>query len=78
MQLYALVDIGCLECGASSDLIGVFDSKEKAEAFAAHLNEYYGFIGAQHSYEVFSVSPTNEINPSYLEKLKPLIESPTP
>ena len=55
---YVAVDIGCIECGASSDVIGVFDTRQAAED-ACKPWEALGWIGEQHYYEVFDVAEEN-------------------
>lgn len=51
---FVLVDIGCLECGEESALIGVFTECEKAEKALAEARELQrkNWFG-QHSFEIF-------------------------
>jgi len=50
-------DIGCIECGESSNVIGIYASREGAQAAAdaaekAQLEDWHG----QHSMEVFDLA----------------------
>lgn len=50
-------DIGCIECGEESGVIGLFATKEEAESACDALYANPGaFLGGQHSYEVFDVT----------------------
>ena len=54
MKYYVLVDIGCLECGEESNVIGIFTDKNKAEQEkqdheVAQDEMWYG----QHDFEIF-------------------------
>jgi hypothetical protein len=67
---FILMDIGCIECGESSDLLGVFDSKEEAESIASEWSAL-GWRGGQHSYDVFELSDNiNELGKKSLESAK--------
>jgi hypothetical protein len=55
---YIVVDIGCIECGESSDIIGVFDSREMAE-WAVSDWEALGWRGGEHYYEIFDMPALN-------------------
>lgn len=60
-MLYVAVDIGCIECGEDSAVLGIFDSMERAEQvkndhFSRHKKNWNG----EHSFEVFEVSAINE------------------
>ena len=54
---WVAIDIGCIECGMPSGVIGVFDSKVEADAEVERwYDEFGGFTnGGQHSYEVFNL-----------------------
>jgi hypothetical protein len=48
MQVFVIVDVGCIECGEPSKIVGVFKSKDKAEeSFKAYLKK----VGASEKYE---------------------------
>ena len=54
---YLAFDIGCIECGESSAVVGVYDTKEEAENAAekareAQRNDWHG----EHSFEVFEIA----------------------
>ena len=60
---YILVDIGCIECGSSSNIVGVFSNKEFAEKLAYNLEEILDFHdGGQHSFEVFEKPVLNDFD----------------
>lgn len=64
---YILINIGCIECGVSSNIVGVFTDKAKADEVAAGLNETHAWReGGQNSFEVFEEPEENTINPEYL------------
>jgi len=52
MKLYVVVDIGCIECGEDTAVLGIYKSREDAEQ-KHKLGSY--FSGGQHSVEVFEV-----------------------
>lgn len=66
MKKYIVVNIGCIECGVSSNIVGVFDNKEKADDISAICNEKYDWReGGQNSFEVFEMPELNVVNPEY-------------
>lgn len=74
MKKYLLFDVGCIECGESSDVVGVFTAREVAEAHAEKLNKDHGFTGGQHSYEIFELPKNNVMNKDYQQMLAPTID----
>jgi hypothetical protein len=53
---YVAVDIGCIECGESSNVLGIFDDESSAqkacdEASDIQAKNWHG----QHNFEVFRV-----------------------
>lgn len=62
--MWIVMDIGCIECGEGSNLVGLFTNEDKANKFAATLNEKRGFTVGQHNYEVFKLPEPNIINPN--------------
>lgn len=56
MPYFVAVDIGCIECGEGSDVLGIFTSESKAEEIAesARKKQKEDWHG-QHSFEVFEV-----------------------
>jgi len=68
--MYILMDIGCIECGESSDLLGSFETLEKAHEVQEKW-ESIGWRGGQHSYEIFELTDDiNELGKKYLESAK--------
>ena len=68
MKKYIVVNIGCIECGVSSNIVGVFDDKDRADTVVAICNEIYDWReGGQNSFEVFEMPELNVINPEYSE-----------
>lgn len=60
-MLYVAVDVGCIECGENSAVLGVFESKERAEQVAKeHYSRQSDHWHGQHSFEVFEVPAVNE------------------
>ena len=51
---YLAMNIGCIECGEASGVIGLFETREDAEAACIPFEDL-GWIGGQHSYEVFDL-----------------------
>lgn len=57
---YVVVDIGCIECGEQSAVLGIFTNKRKAEETRKkyseiHSNNWHG----QHHFEIFEVKKEN-------------------
>lgn len=52
--MWLVFNIGCIECGVSSNVVAVYPHKHEADAVAAKLNEKFSWRdGCQNSYEVF-------------------------
>lgn len=67
---YILVNIGCIECGVSSEIVGVFSDKTKADEIAETLNDKHGWReGGQNSYEVFKMPELDTVKDEYREFL---------
>lgn len=68
---YLLFNIGCIECGVTSDVVGVFESRELAEGYAQTLCRHADWRrGGQNDYEVFELPEPNVVNPEYLTYLE--------
>lgn len=66
--MWIVVNIGCIECGVSSNIVGVFDSEEKAQEIAEECGEKYSWReGGQNSFDVFPLPEANKINEEYNE-----------
>lgn len=71
---YVVVDIGCIECGEASAVLGIFDSKNKAEEISKKYDEIQekNWTG-QHYFKIFEVKDENiELynEKSYLKHIK--------
>lgn len=56
-MLYVAVDVGCIECGEPSGVIGVFTTRDAAQAACDSWFSYdSGWRGGQHHYEVHEVA----------------------
>lgn len=69
---YVVVDIGCIECGEPSSVLGIFTDKEKAIEISKKCEEYQekNWIG-QHYFEIYEVDKENElIDKYYIKGLK--------
>ena len=66
--MYIVVNIGCIECGVTSNIVGVFTSEQVADALANDLYEkFYWREGGQNSFQVFPMPEVNVINSEYLD-----------
>lgn len=66
MKKYILVNIGCIECGVSSNIVGVFSSKKAAEKLASQLEESHDWReSGQNSFEVFEMPKINVVHEEY-------------
>ena len=63
---YIVVNIGCIECGVDSNIVGIFEKEEKANEVARICNDKYEWRhGGQNDFEVFKTPEMEEINPEY-------------
>lgn len=63
MKYYVLVDIGCIECGEESEVIGIYtDEKEAKRVGKEHKKRQREHWYGQHSFEIFEI---DEINKTY-------------
>lgn len=68
--MWLVFNIGCIECGVSSNVVGIFVRKGKADEIAKTLNEKYNWReGGQNSYEVFELNRVGDITEEYLKAL---------
>lgn len=67
---YLVFNVGCIECGVSSDVVGVYDSRAEADHVAERLGDCLHWReGGQNSFEVFSLSaPMHEDYESALKE----------
>lgn len=67
--MWVVVNIGCIECGVSSNIVGVFDSKERAEEIAVEFSDKFSWReGGQNDFEVFPMPEANVIADEYLTR----------
>lgn len=71
---YVVVDIGCIECGEESTVLGIFFDKETAEKVAEKYKKIQreNWTG-QHYFEIFEVNKENvELydKKSYLKRIE--------
>ena len=63
---YVVVNIGCLECGVSSNIVGVFENKEKAKLIAEKCSDKFSWRnGGENSFEVFELPEIDIVNSKY-------------
>lgn len=66
---WIVVNIGCIECGVSSNIVGVFDNEDKANEIADKFDDKFNWRqGGQNSFEVFEMPEINQIHPEYTEE----------
>lgn len=66
IDMYLVMNIGCIECGVSSQVVGVFETEEQAKEIAKKFDEKYSWReGGQNSFEVFPVPEAGVINSEY-------------
>lgn len=65
--MWLVMNIGCIECGVSSKIVGVFADKIKAEEVAdACANVHSWREGGQNSFEVFELPASELVDAYYL------------
>lgn len=64
---WLVVNIGCIECGVSSAIVGRFDSESEAYSVATRLDDTHSWReGGQNAFEVFPMPAVlNECAPGY-------------
>lgn len=68
--MWLVFDVGCIECGVSSNVVAIYPTEQEASAVAEKLNEVYAWReGGQNSYEVFKLGEMYEVNSEYKEIL---------
>lgn len=57
---YVVVDIGCLECGEASAVLGIFDDKNKAKKVMEKYDKIQSKnLTGQHHFKIFEVKDEN-------------------
>ena len=63
---YIVVNIGCIECGVSSNIVGVFDDKKKAKSIVAQCYKKYNWReGGENAFAIFKMPELNIVNTEY-------------
>jgi hypothetical protein len=64
--MYMVFNIGCIECGVSSKIVGLFADKEKADIVARFCNDEHSWReGGQNIYEVFKLPEPEKVDDEY-------------
>lgn len=70
MARFALFNIGCIECGVSSNIVCVSEDKAKLDTMAERLDKDHGWReGGQNHYEVFELAADDVVTDEYREAL---------
>lgn len=68
--MWLVFNVGCIECGVSSNVVAVYPTEQEANAVAEKLNEVHSWReGDQNSYEVFKLGDLYEVEGEYKEIL---------
>lgn len=71
-KAWIVVNIGCIECGVGSNIVGVFDDEAQANALAEQLDDTHSWRqGGQNAFEVFEMPPLNVVADEYLSEGAP-------
>jgi hypothetical protein len=66
---YILVNIGCIECGVSTQIVGVFRDESNANKLRDILAKTHNWReGGQNSFEVFQMPELDVVHPDYMEQ----------
>jgi hypothetical protein len=65
VNTYLVVDIGCIHCGISSNVVGLFETEDQANDVAKKCQDEYG-SHATSSFEVFPLPKVGAINSEYV------------
>jgi len=64
--MWVVVNIGCIECGVSSNIVGMFSDFVKAEQVAKQCDADFNWReGGQNHFEVFELPQPETIHPEY-------------
>lgn len=65
---YIVINIGCIECGVSSNLVGVYDNKIKADKIAANCGELFKWRqDGQNAFRVYKLGKLNHTKTEYIK-----------
>ena len=58
---YVVVDIGCIECGEPTHVLGIFNNKKEAnKILEEHEERQREHWSGQHSFEIFEIEELNK------------------
>lgn len=64
--MWIVMNIGCLECGVSSKVVGVFADEARAEAVAAACQKEYGWReSGQNEFVVYELPAPESVDAEY-------------
>lgn len=64
--MWIVVNIGCIECGVSSNVVGVFSDESRATEIADQFQKKYAWReGGQNSFEVFPMPVVDGVDAEY-------------
>jgi hypothetical protein len=62
-----VVNVGCIECGVDSNIVGIFTDEKRAEEIAALCaKKYHWRDGGQNHFDVFPVPEDNVVQAEYV------------
>lgn len=68
---WIVVNVGCIECGVSSNIVGVLTDEAEARSLAEELGKSHRWReGGQNSFEVFPMPPLNVVAEEYRASAK--------
>lgn len=68
--MWIVFNVGCIECGVSSNVVAVYPHKHEADAVAEKLNNKHSWRECgKNSYEVFQLNKAYEVSDEYKEIL---------
>ena len=66
--MWIVVNIGCIECGVSSKIVGVFSNEARASEIAAECKKTHSWRDyGQNEFGVFPLPEIDIIDPEYAE-----------
>lgn len=76
--MWIVVNIGCIECGVSTKIVGVFSDEVRANSIAAECEKtHFWRGGGQNEFEVFRLPETDIIDAEYAEGSNVVIKGQT-
>ena len=66
---YVLVDIGCIECGEKSSLLGIFNNLKEANEIKEKCEEIQEkYWTGEHSFEIYECNKENQVIDEYYKE----------